>query len=46
MGGDGAVFDNKKMARPSNLSSLGLLPGRKDFQTRNVETPDDSLLPK
>jgi hypothetical protein len=33
-GGDGAVFDNKKMARPTNLSTLGLLPGRKDFQTR------------
>ena len=45
-GGDGAFFTNKKMARPSNLSTLGLLPGRKDFQTRNVETPDDYLLPK
>jgi hypothetical protein len=45
-GGDGAVFNNKKMARPSNLSTLGLLPGRKDFQTRDVEAPDDSLLQK
>ena len=45
-GGDGAVFNNKKMARPTNLSTLGLLPGRTDYATRNVETSEDSLLPR
>jgi hypothetical protein len=42
-GGDGSVFTNKKQAT-SNLSSLGLLPSRKDFQTKNVETADDYLM--
>jgi len=45
-GGDGAVFNNKKMARPTNLSTLGLLPGRTDYATRNVETAEDTLAQK
>jgi len=42
-GGDGSVFNNKKQAT-SNLSSLGLLPGRTDFQMKNVETADVYLI--
>jgi len=42
-GGDGAVFNNKKMARPTNLSTLGLLPGRTDFTSKTAETNDDFL---
>ena len=45
-GGDGAVFNNKKIAQPADLTTLGLLPGRTDYATRNVETSDDSLLPR
>lgn len=41
-GGDGAVFNNKKLAT-SNLNALGLLPGRTDYQTRNKEEPGDCL---
>jgi len=41
-GGDGSVFNNKKQAT-SNLSSLGLLPGRTDFQSNNAEGNGDYL---
>ena len=43
-GGDGAVFTNMKTASPTNLGTLGLLPGRVDFQTRTTETAEDFLV--
>ncbi|MEQ1860677.1 MAG: type II secretion system protein [Chthoniobacteraceae bacterium] len=41
-GGDGSVFTSKKQAI-SNLNALGLLPGRKDFQSDTTETSGDYL---
>jgi hypothetical protein len=35
-GGDGAVFNNPKMARPTNLTTLGLLPGTKPISKRET----------
>ncbi len=39
-GGDGAVY---RATQARNLEQLGLLPGRKDFTDRPVETPEDTL---
>jgi prepilin-type N-terminal cleavage/methylation domain-containing protein len=44
-GGDASMFTNKKQVR-SNLQSIGLLPGRKDFKSQTQETPDDYLAQK
>jgi len=41
-GGDGTVMNNKKQAT-SNLSALGLLPGRTDYQSNNAEGNADYL---
>jgi hypothetical protein len=42
-GGDGKVFGKADATEPSKI---GLLPGRTDYASRNVETPNDYLLPK
>jgi len=40
-GGDGAVFTSRKQA--TSINSLGLLPGRKDYQSQTNESADDYL---
>jgi prepilin-type N-terminal cleavage/methylation domain-containing protein len=41
-GGDGATFTTKIQAK-NNLNALGLLPGRKNFETNTTESASDYL---